>query len=127
MTPEFQLCQPMTNSNLNMVDHEENKLPFSVSGIQHRKLGKQVRLQLAENFVLKLTQAEASSLSFALIAVRDGVSPEHEIYMSPIASDFAFVGEVKESGMSIATGNEELALSWVNVSKLAEALADAID
>ena len=47
--------------------------------------------------------------------------------MSPIASDFAFVGEVKESGMIIATGNEELALSWVNVSKLAEALADAID
>ena len=44
---------------------------FSVSGTQHRLLGKQVKLQFADDFVLKLTPAEASSLSFALVAVRD--------------------------------------------------------
>ena len=84
-------------------------------------------MQFAENFVLKLTMAEASSLSFALIAVRDGVSPEREIYMSPIASDVAFVGEVKHAGMSIATGKDIVELDWALVSKLANALADVIE
>jgi hypothetical protein len=87
----------------------------------------QIKLQLTENYILKLTQAEASSLSFALIAVRDGVSPEHEIYMSPIASDFAFVGTVKDSGMSIAVDIDVVELDWDNVGKLAQALAAAID
>ena len=106
---------------------EDIKSPFNVSNIRHRILGKQVRLQLAENFVLNFTQAEASSLSFALIAVRDGVSPENEIYMSPIASDFAFVGKVKKSGMSIAVGGDVVELDWDKVGKLAQALAAAID
>lgn len=100
---------------------------FSVSVVQHRVLGKQIKLQLAENYILKLTQAEASSLSFALVAVRDGVSPEREIYMSPIASDVAFVGAVKESGMSIAISNGAVELDWSNVTQLAEALANAIE
>ena len=100
---------------------------FSVRSINHRILGKQIKLQFADDFVLNLTQAEASSLSFALVAVRDGISPEREIYMSPIASDVAFVGTVKDSGMSIATGNDVVELSWAKVTKLAEALAGAID
>ena len=104
-----------------------NEPHFIVSSINHRVLGKQIKLQLAEDFVLKLTQAEASSLSFALVAVRDGVSPEREIYMSPIACDVAFSGEVKDTGMSIATGKEAFDLNWTNVGKLAEALAAAID
>jgi hypothetical protein len=104
--------------------HEPN---FSVSSIQHRVLGKQIKLQLADDFVLKFTQAEASSLSFALVAVRDGVSPEREIYISPIASDVAFVGEVKEFGMNIEIGNDTVELDWDNIGKLAEALAAAID
>jgi hypothetical protein len=62
-----------------------------------------------------------------LVAVRDGVSPEREIYMSAIGSDAAFVGSVKESGMSIAVGNDVVDLDWENVTQLAEALADAID
>jgi hypothetical protein len=100
---------------------------FCVSNVKHRVLGMQIKLQLTENYILKLTQAEASSLSFALIAVRDGVSPEHEIYMSPIASDFAFVGTVKDSGMSIAVDIDVVELDWDNVGKLAQALAAAID
>jgi hypothetical protein len=109
------------------MNSEEIKSSFNVSSIKHRILGKQVRLQLEKNFVLNFTQAEASSLSFALIAVRDGVSPEHEIYMSPIASDFAFVGEVNNSGISIAVGGDVVELDWASVGKLAQALATAID
>jgi len=96
---------------------------FEVSSTQHRVLGKQIRLQLADDFVLRLTPAEASSLSFALVAVRDGISPEREIYMSPIASDDGFVGTVRDSGMSIAIRKGTLDLDWPNVGKLAEALA----
>jgi hypothetical protein len=99
---------------------------FVVSTAQHRLLGKQVKLQLAEDLVLKLSPAEASSLSFALVAVRAGTSPEREIYMSPIASDAAFVGAVLESGMSIAMPKGTLELDWENVGKLAEKLAEAI-
>jgi hypothetical protein len=98
-----------------------------VSSIEHRILGKQVRLQLADNFVLKFTQAEASILSFALVAVRDGVSPEREIYMSPIASDLAFVGEVVKSGISIAVGSDVVEMDWATVGELANALAMEID
>ena len=107
--------------------NERSGLPFTVSSSQHRVLGKQVKLQLADDYVLKLTQAEASSLSLALVAVRDGISCEREIYMSPIASDAAFVGSVQDRGVSIATPAGQLELDWINVRFLAEALAAAID
>lgn len=106
---------------------ELSALPFKVSAIQHRLLGKQIHLQLADAFVLKLTQAEASSLSFALVAVKNGVSPEREIYMSPIASDAAFVGTVNTTGMGIATAGTGLKLSWEEVGALAAALASHLD
>lgn len=96
---------------------------FEVGSTQHRVLGKQIRLKLADDLVLRLTPAEASSLSFALVAVRDGISPEREIYMSPIASDGAFVGTVHDAGMRIATPNGMLELSWSGVGTLAGALA----
>lgn len=99
---------------------------FSVSSSQHRVLGKQVRLQLTADYVLKLTPAEASSLSFALVAVRNGISPEREIYMSPIASDGAFAGAVHDTGMSIAMQEGTLELDWTKVGKLAEMLASEI-
>ncbi|HEX5363244.1 MAG TPA: hypothetical protein VFW59_03165 [Gallionella sp.] len=106
---------------------EQTAMPFDVGSRQHRVFGKQVRLQFAEDFVLRLTAAEASSLSFALVAVRDGISPEREIYMSPIGSDHEFVGTVCDSGMKIAIGKDVLALDWVGVGKLAGALAAAIE
>ena len=104
-----------------------NEPLYSVSSTRHRVLGKQVRVEFADDFVLKLTPAEASSLSFALVAVRDGISPEREIYMSPIASDSAFVGIVGDSGISIATAARPLELDWTAVGGLAGALAAAID
>jgi hypothetical protein len=103
-----------------------HELTFSVSGTLHRLLGKQVRLQFSDGFVLKLTPAEASSLSFALVAVRAGISPEREIYMSPIGSDAAFVGRVLDSGMSISVSGGELEMDWAKVGFLAESLAAAI-
>lgn len=105
---------------------EGSGVPFIVSSSQHRALGKLVRLQFADDFVLRLTPAEASSLSFALVAVRDGISPEREIYMSPIASDASFFGTVRDEGMSIATSNDILELDWAGVGSLAESLAVAI-
>ena len=105
---------------------EPSRLPV-VSSVQHRAFGKLVRMQFADDFLLRLTQPEASSLSFALVAVRDGISPEREIYMSPIASDAAFVGCVRDSGMTISTLHGELELDWDEVGVLAESLAAAID
>lgn len=102
-------------------------LPFSVGSRLHRVLGKQVCVHFADDFMLRLTAAEASSLSFALVAVRDGISPEREIYMSPIGSDNAFVGTVCDGGMRIATGDDELELDWERIELLAGALASAID
>jgi hypothetical protein len=99
---------------------------FEVDSTQHRVLGKQIRLKLADDLVLRFTPAEASSLSFALVAVRDGISPEREIYMSPIASDGAFVGTVHDAGMRIAMPKCELDLDWAIIGKLAENLATAI-
>jgi len=99
---------------------------FEISVSKNRVMGKQICIKLADYFVLKLTPAEASSLSFALVAVRDGVSPEREIYMSLIASDAAFVGTVTDSGMSIAKGEGATALDWEEVGKLAAEMAEAI-
>lgn len=101
--------------------------PFSVSSTRHRVLGKQVRVQFADDFVLRFTPAEASSLSFALLAISDGISPESEIYMSPIASDDAFVGTVLSAGMSIAATSGAIELGWAKVRLLAASLAGAID
>ena len=106
--------------------NERTGLPFTISNSQHRALGKLVKLQFADDFVLRLTLAEASSLSLALIAVRDGISAEREIYMSPIASDAAFVGTVRDDGMSIAMHQGVLELDWSQVGLLAESLASAI-
>ena len=104
---------------------EQSALRFAVSSNPHRMLGKQIQLKFAYDFALRLTPAEASSLSFALLAVREGISPEREIYMSPIASDAAFVGTVQDNGMSIATPAGEIELDWSEVGALAESLAVA--
>ena len=105
---------------------EQPGLPCSVSTTQHRALGRLVNLQFQDGLLLRLTVPEASSLSFALVAVRDGISPEREIYMSPIASDAAFLGTVRADGMSIAGATDTLELDWPGVGLLAESLATAI-
>ncbi len=105
---------------------EQHGLPCSVSTTQHRALGRLVNLELPDGLLLRLTMAEASSLSFALVAVRDGISPEREIYMSPIASDAAFLGTVRVDGMSISGATGTLEMDWPQVGLLARCLATAI-
>lgn len=101
---------------------------FVVSGCRHRALGLQVRVEFADGFVLRFTPVEASSLSFALAAVRCGISPEREIYLSPIASDAAFVGVARDGGIGIAIAVRTgmLELDWPGVGRLADELAAAI-
>ncbi len=105
---------------------EQPGLTCSVSTTQHRALGRLVNLQFPDGLLLRLTVPEASSLSFALVAVRDGISTEREIYMSPIASDAAFLGTVWAGGMNIAMHEGALELDWPGVGLLAESLATAI-
>lgn len=100
--------------------------PFNVSTTTHRALGKLIQLQFGPDFTLRLKPAEASSLSFAFVAVRDGVSPEREIYMSPLASDASFTGLVDEDGITVMRPDAPLHLNWTEVSTLAAALAAAI-
>ena len=97
-----------------------------VYSVQHRAFGKQVCVQFSEDFVVKLTQSEASSLSLALFAVRDGISEEREIYMSPIGSDKAFSGTVHSLGISVAIPSGELQLDWLKVGLLSASLAEAL-
>ncbi|MDO8311497.1 MAG: hypothetical protein Q7T25_06130 [Sideroxyarcus sp.] len=102
------------------------RLPFTVNNCQHRVLGEQVQVLFSDEFILKLTQPEASSLSLALVAVRDGISEERELYMSPIGSDAAFSGSVCDHGVNIETTAGTVELSWMNVGILAEDMAAAI-
>ncbi|MBA3022408.1 MAG: hypothetical protein FP821_00745 [Sideroxydans sp.] len=99
---------------------------YTVASVQHRVMGQQIRLRFADDIELRLTPAEASSLSLALVAVSRGISPEREIYMSPIASDDAFVGTAQESGMHVALRAGDLVMDWNGVESLAAALAAAI-
>lgn len=99
---------------------------FSVERVQHRVMGRQIRLRFADDTELRFTPAEASSLSLALVAVSRGISPEREIYMSPIASDAAFVGTVGTTGVSVALRGGDIPLDWSETNTLAAALAQAI-
>ncbi|MHB1059929.1 hypothetical protein [Sideroxydans sp.] len=99
---------------------------YAVSSVHHRVLGRQIRLRFADDIELRFTPAEASSLSLALVAVSRGISPEREIYMSPIASDDAFVGTMQASGMHVALRAGDLVMDWNGVESLAAALAAAI-
>lgn len=99
---------------------------YAVSSVQHRVLGRQIRLRFADGIELRFTPAEASSLSLALVAVSRGISPEREIFMSPIASDEAFVGKVGTAGVTVALPGSDIPLDWPGTDALAAALAQAI-
>jgi hypothetical protein len=92
---------------------------FTVSRREHFALGPMWRLE-AGALRLDLTPAEASTVSRALKAVREGRSLETEIYLSPVASDGAFSAIVKPDGVALAGAGD---LDWPSVERLAEALA----
>ena len=96
-----------------------------VTVIHHRALGSLVRLHISDAIPLDLTCQEASILTRALTAVRDGKSIEREIFMSPVASDDSFCGTVIEEGLLLTCGTQTQMLDWTEVSLLAENLATA--
>lgn len=98
-------------------------LPFEVAKGQHRLLGEVFQLRIPPALELRLIPAEAQSLSRALAAVRDGRSPEKELFMSPMGSNGLFTARVGETGIAVdAGGSEPTALGWEEVGALAKAL-----
>jgi hypothetical protein len=97
---------------------------FTVESVRHRALGPLVRLRVGEAPALDLTPDEAAILSRALSAVQGGRSPEHTIFMSPIASDGDFTATVEGDGLAVGDG-EQHRLSWPEVERLAGLLAGA--
>lgn len=96
-------------------------MDFDVTTAAHRALGAMVRLAQPDGRALDFTPGEALILSRALVAVRDGISSERQIYMSPIASDEAFFAEHAEDGLKVAGQ----VLAWPQVTRLADLLARA--
>jgi hypothetical protein len=82
---------------------------FTVESVRHRALGPLVRLRVGEAPAL---------------AVQGGRSPEHTIFMSPIASDGDFTATVEGDGLAVGDG-EQHRLSWPEVERLAGLLAGA--
>lgn len=101
-------------------------LPFCLSPTQHRRLGRLLRLSLADDLlVLQLTPAEAFNLAMALAALCDGARVS-ELYLSPMASDRAFTARVETEGLAVALERGELRLDWPQVAALAALLGSAI-
>jgi hypothetical protein len=65
------------------------------------------------------TRQEATIVSRALKAVALGISAEHQVYMSPIASDHDFEARVAEMGIVvILDGCVDVQLDWNDVGAL---------
>jgi hypothetical protein len=91
---------------------------FRVDSLTHRALGPLKALTVASSPALRLTPQEAATLSLALAAVRDGRSPEREIFLSPIASDHYFCAHVGPTGIAVETPAGLQSLAWEAVSDL---------
>lgn len=91
---------------------------FRVDSLTHRALGPLKALTVASGPALRLTPQEATTLSLALAAVRDGRSPEREIFLSPIASDHYFCAHVGPTGIAVETPAGLEPLPWDAVSGL---------
>ena len=86
-----------------------------VTPVTHPVLGSARCLTGLSRSPLILSHGEAQTIAAALRAVRDGRSPETEIYLSPIASDADF--HVKVDGDGIHCHGQRL--DWGAVEKLA--------
>ncbi|HTO78292.1 MAG TPA: hypothetical protein VMJ31_00795 [Methylocystis sp.] len=96
---------------------------FSVAPLRHGFLGPLIALALPGQPCRQLTPQEAAILSRALAAVAKGLSPEHEIFMSPVASDCDFEARVISSGVAVvAPGCADANLSFDEALRLARAL-----
>ncbi|WP_153163000.1 hypothetical protein [Zoogloea sp. 1C4] len=60
--------------------HKTDNPPFSVTDTTHRGLGRLLVLRLGDALKVRLTPIEAHTLALAMFAVRDGRSPEKELF-----------------------------------------------
>lgn len=105
--------------------HKADNSPFSVTDTTHRALGRLLVLRLGDALKVRLTPIEAHTLALAMFAVRDGRSPEKELFMCPIASDPIFVAKVEADGLQVDTPAGAWPLGWLDVGALATALSPA--
>ena len=105
--------------------HKTDNHPFSVTDTTHRGLGRLLVLRLGDALKVRLTPIEAHTLALAMFAVRDGRSPEKELFMCPIASDPIFVARVETDGLQVETPAGGYPLGWLDVGALAAALSPA--
>lgn len=86
---------------------------------RHPRLGAMIRLEAVAAQPLSLTAGEARTIALAMRAVHAGRSAETEIFLSPIASDEAFVARVEADGLRCVD-----LLDWPQVEALAARLLD---
>lgn len=89
-----------------------------ITPFRHPALGPLLRLTDLFAAPVVLNAAEATTIARALDAVRQGQSPETEIYLSPIASDHDFQALVGQDGITCG----ERHLPWPQVAELAALL-----
>jgi hypothetical protein len=96
--------------------------PFCIATSRHRALGELFQLTVLPSLHLQLTPQEARALALALYAVRDRPSREHEIFLSPLASNGYFVAHVQPDGIRVDQSEAQCFLDWQQVGELADAL-----
>jgi hypothetical protein len=102
--------------------------PFLVEPLAHRFLGLMIAITLPGQPRRLFTLQEAAILSRALTSVAQGASPERQIYMSPVASDWDFEARVVPSGLVVVWEEcAEAPLSFEEALRLAKELEDATE
>jgi hypothetical protein len=92
---------------------------FSLTEMPHGAFGVLAILNFPGQPPRAFTRQEATIVSRALKAVAQGTSAEHQVYMSPIASDHDFEGQVLKVGIVvISNGYLDVQLDWNDVGAL---------
>jgi hypothetical protein len=92
---------------------------FSFTETTHGAFGVLAILNFPGQPARAFTRQEATIVSRALKAVAQGTSAEHQVYMSPIASDHDFEARVAEAGIVvISDGCVDVQLDWSGVGAL---------
>ena len=92
---------------------------FSFTETPHAAFGVLAILNFPGQPARAFTRQEATIVSRALKAVAQGTSAEHQVYMSPIASDHDFEARVAETGIVvILDGCADVHLDWNDIGAL---------
>jgi hypothetical protein len=92
---------------------------FSFTETPHGAFGVLAILHFPGQPARRFTRREATIVARALKAVAQGTSAEHQVYMSPIASDHDFEARVAETGIVvISDGCVDVQFDWNDVGVL---------